>query len=128
MREIKFKVIKPFGEGSGMRDLQLWDGSLREDAQIKFIDPFAPTIMFTGFRDCKDQEIYEGDILAGKAMKDGQPEQCLRQVYWSMPTGQWLLDNTYKQDMTSGANLAAELESYAFTRVSNVYLKEEIRE
>ena len=77
-------------------------------------------IKFTGFKDCEDNDIYEGDKLLWIDVhleSDVNLEKAYQQVYWCKDTGAWMLDDTFKQDNTRGVLLSKELKNFKYKLV-----------
>ena len=80
-----------------------------------------PTMQFTGFTDKHGKEIYEGDILSDWNEVDGKMVQSKMQVYWCDKTGAWKLDNSYKQDKSSGDLLSDEQAEFFYEITRNIH-------
>ena len=78
-------------------------------------------IEHTGFPDKHGNDIYEGDILSDWNEVDGEMVQSKMQVFWCDKTGAWKLDNSYKQDKSSGDLLSDELADFAYEITGNIY-------
>lgn len=115
-REIKFKF---------------WDKDLnkmceRKPAHNDFSHPNIIPLQFTGLKDKKGKEIYEGDCLVdieveleeGVKLKD-----TAQQVYWSAKKGAWMLDETFKQNKKKGTLLSKNLDVFDFEIIGNIYQK-----
>ena len=75
----------------------------------------------TGFKDKKGVEIYEGDILSDWNEVDGKMIQSKMQVFWCEKVGAWKLDNSYKQDKSSGDLLSDELLNFTYKINGNIH-------
>ena len=80
----------------------------------------------TGFKDKNDREIFEGDILSDWNDVDGKQVQSFIQVFWCNQSGAWKLDNSFKNDMSSGDLLSDELSDFAYEITGNIYESPEL--
>lgn len=110
-REIKFRFWDKFLKKMIYRNLEKYDTE----------HPDIVVMQYTGFKSNNGREIYEGDILS--EFLDGQKEINVpnRQVYWCEKLGCWKLDNSFKQDASSGYLLANELNDFKFFVTGNIY-------
>lgn len=77
----------------------------------------------TSFIDKNLNQIYEGDILSDWTETDEGMIQSKMQVFWCDRLGTWRLDNSYKQDKSSGDLLCDELADFNFEITGNIYDK-----
>lgn len=82
-------------------------------------------MQYTGLKDKDGKEIYGGDILSDWNEVDGKYIQSKMQVFWCDKVGAWKLDNSYKQDKSSGDLLSVELADFDFEITGNIYEKSE---
>ena len=76
---------------------------------------------FTGFKDKNEVEIYAGDIIGDWTDVDGKMEQSKLTVYFDEMLGQWMLDNSSKQDKTISYSLFSELQDFEYEIIGNIY-------
>jgi len=76
---------------------------------------------FTGFKDNKGNEIYDGHILSDWTETDEGLVQSKRQVFWCPKTGAWKLDNSFNQDKSSGDLLSEELADYSYEITGHIF-------
>ena len=81
---------------------------------------------FTGFKDKNEVEIYEGDIIGDWIDVDGKMEQSKQTVYFDEMLGQWMLDNSMKQDKTVSYSLFSELQDFEYEIIGNIYENPEL--
>ena len=81
---------------------------------------------FTGYLDVNGKEIYEGDILGDWNEIDGKMEQSKQTVYFDEMLGQWMLDNSFKQDRSLSYSLFSELQDFEYEIIGNVYENPEL--
>ena len=117
-REIKFRA---------------WDTSAKYMTPINTIERimmFSPLnstnknciyLQFTGFKDNKGVEIYEGDILSDWVETDEGIKQSLMQVFWCDKVGGWKLDNSFGQNKSNGDLLSDELAGFNYEITGNIY-------
>mgnify|MGYP003612514475 CR=1 FL=1 len=76
---------------------------------------------FTGQYDKKLKEIYEDDIVGDWTNVDGIMEQSKQTVYFDELLGQWMLDNSLKQDKTISYSLFSELQDFEYEIIGNIF-------
>ena len=81
---------------------------------------------FTGQYDKKLKEIYEDDIVGDWTNVDGIMEQSKQTVYFDELLGQWMLDNSLKQDKTISYSLFSELQDFEYEIIGNIYENPEL--
>jgi hypothetical protein len=78
-------------------------------------------LFFTGFKDCKGNDIYDGDIISDTVIENGKELKSKQQVFWSEGTGMWRLDSSFEQDKTYTEPLYSELRDYKYEIIGNIY-------
>ncbi len=121
MREIKFRGSL-LNESNPYKKGEVIEGGYCKEGDKHFIvvkhntfevDPESVQ-EFTGFKDKKGIEIFEGNILSDWTDVDGEQVQSKMQVYWCEKTGAWKLDNSFNQDKSSGDLLSEELSDFDY--------------
>ena len=110
---------------------RFWDSSEEEMFDWDQITPFTQIdftheedlkpMQFSGFKDKNGKEIYECDILGDWTEVDGKMEQSKQTVYFDEMLGQWMLDNSLKQDRTLSFSLFSELQDFEYEVIGNIY-------
>ena len=80
----------------------------------------------TPFTDKNEQEIYEGDIIGDWVEVDGKMEQSRLTVYFDEMLGQWMLDISFNQDLTTSCSLFSELKDFEYEVIGNIYKNPEL--
>ena len=81
---------------------------------------------FTGQYDKNLKEIFEDDIIGDWTNVDGKMEQSKQTVYFDEMLGQWMLDNSLKQDKTVSYSLFSELNDFEYEIIGNFFENPEI--
>ena len=80
----------------------------------------------TPFTDKNGEEIYEGDVIGDWVEVDGKMEQSRLTVYFDEMLGQWMLDISFNQDLTSSCSLFSELKDFEYEIIVNIYKNPEL--
>ena len=117
MREFKFRSYNKATE-----KMMPWEFISKVKNLHKLITLNHVEVMqFTGFKDSKGNDIYEGDILSDWTKTDEGLKQSFCQVFWNKPTGSWHLDLSDSQNKTYSIELWIELHDYRYKVNGNVY-------
>ncbi|MDQ3047070.1 MAG: YopX family protein [Bacteroidota bacterium] len=81
---------------------------------------------YTGLKDKNGKEIYDGDIIGDWNEVDGKMEQSKQTVYFDEMLGQWMLDNSFKQDRKMSTSLFSELQDFDYEVIGNIYENPEL--
>lgn len=105
---------------------RFWDGYMsaivyRHPLAYDFEDPKIIPMQYTGFKDSKDEEIFDGDVLSDWVETDEGMIKSHQQVFRDEETGCWLLDNSFKQDKSSGELLCDELKEFKYEISGNIH-------
>ena len=122
MRTIKFRGW------SKSQNYMAYQGTPDLETLQSLIFHFGDEILmqFTGLHDKNGKEIYEGDIIGDWNEIDGKMEQSRLTVYFDEKLGQWMLDNSLKQDRTLSYALFAELQDFEYEVIGNIYENPEL--
>jgi len=86
----------------------------------------AEVIKPSPFKDIEGKKIYEGDIIGYWYDCDGVKKLSTETVYFDEITGQWMLDESIKQDRSYSTSLYAELNDYDYFVRGNIYENPEL--
>lgn len=116
-REIKFRAW------NGAYNYMAYQGTPDLETLQSFMHHYGDQhlMQFTGLKDKKGVEIYEGDIISDLVESDGELIQSKCQVYFDEMTGQFMLDCSAKQDLSFGTSLFQELEDFEYEIIGNIY-------
>jgi len=78
------------------------------------------------FKDTDGKKIYEGDIIGYWYDCDGVKKLSTETVFFDETTGQWMLDESIKQDRSHSISLYAELNDYDYFVQGNIYENPEL--
>lgn len=78
------------------------------------------------FKDTDGKKIYDGDIIGYWYDNDGKKELSAETVFFDEITGQWMLDQSSKQDRSYMTSLYAELNEYHYFVRGNIYENPEL--
>jgi len=78
------------------------------------------------FKDNEGKKIYEGDIIGYWYDCDGVKKLSTETVFFDETTGQWMLDESIKQDRSYSTSLYAELNDYDYFVRGNIYENPEL--
>lgn len=81
------------------------------------------TMELTPFKDSEGKEIYEGDLIGDWTEVDGEMTKSRLTVYFDEMLGQWMLDNSLRQDRSLSYSLFHELQEFKYKVVGNIYQK-----
>lgn len=78
------------------------------------------------FKDTDGKKIYEGDIIGYWYDCDGVKKINAETVFFDETTGQWMLDESIKQDRSYSTSLYAELNDYDCFVRGNIFENPEL--
>lgn len=84
------------------------------------------TSQSTGLFDASNKEIYGGDILSDYTEHEGKLVKSYKQVYWDKELAAWCLDESFSQNKSMPAYLAAELKDFNYWITGNIYENPEL--
>lgn len=114
MREIKFRAF----ENEKMHYFDLSD-TIAPNMEMK-------VMQYTGLKDKKGKEIYEGDIIGDWTEVDGKMVQSKLQVFFDVKLGQWMLDCSNNQDKSCYYALFKELQDFDYEIIGNIHENPEL--
>ena len=113
MREIKFRAWDE------SQNYMAYQGTPDLESIQSFMHHFGDkTLMqFTGYKDCEDKEIYEGDILGDWNDCDVSNEV----VYFDEILGCWMLYQSLHKDHSFATSLFENLNDFTYKVIGNIY-------
>lgn len=124
---VMFQSIVTDDEGWIFVDIDDLDKTIEEQlwypSNIIFADKRAVKRQYTGFKDAKGIEIYDGDILGEWVETDEGKIFARHQVFWSEKHGVWYIDNSFDQDKSYSDYLWLSLKDFNYEVCGNIYEK-----